>query len=308
MDNKNERMLQYFSAIEDISKHINFSNNLKATQEDILLRAMKVMQVESISILLIDEKKNEMYFEVCKGEKAKEIESKKNTLRFKVGQGIAGWVAKMGKPVIVNDPANHPNFYKEVDSLTGYSTINIACVPLMVKNRIKGVIEAINKRDSDFEDMDRVLLSNIAALISVSMENIELYDKGIQTKNYYMNLIENMPGGLIVVDKEGNITGCNQAACAMLGLVKAVTIGKPCNVALMRQKEMAVVLIQTLADKKTSNRLEISTMGKDNVRITIGYGTILISEIDGGVAGAGIIFQDLTHIKEIKSRAEKMLT
>ena len=64
----------------------------------------------------------------------------------------------------------------------------------------------------------------------------------------------------------------------MLGLVKAVTIGKPINVALMRQKEIVVIMVQTLQDKKTDNRLELSTMGKDNVRITLGYGTILISD------------------------------
>jgi len=308
MEKRIDQLIQYMNAIEDISKHINFSTNLNNTKGDILDKAMKLMQVESISVLLIDEKKGEMYFDICRGVKSSEIEGKKDTLRFKVGQGIAGWVAKMGKPVIINDPAKHPNFYKEIDSITGYVTRNIACVPLMIKNRVKGVVEAINKRDSDFEDIDRIVLGNIGALIAVSMENIELYDKVIQIKNYYMNIIESMPGGLIVMDKAGTIMSCNKTACKILGLLKAVTIGKPCKVALMRQKEMAVVLIKTLAEKKSVNRLELKTMGNGNERIVIGYGTIIINELSGEVAGVGMIFQDLTHIKEIKDRAEKMLT
>ncbi len=308
MEKRIDQLIQYLNAIEDISKHINFSTNLKNTKNDILIKAMKVMQVESISILLIDEKKGEMYFDACKGERAHEIEEKKDTLKFKVGQGIAGWVAKMGKPVIINDPVKHPNFYKEIDNITGYVTRNIACVPLMIKNRVKGVVEAVNKRDSDFEDIDRVVLSNVGALIAVSMENIELYDEVIQIKNYYMNIIENMPGGLIVMDKAGTIMSCNKTACGILGLVKAVTIGKPCKMALMRQQEIASVLIKTLAEKKSANRLELTTMGNGNEKITIGYGTIVVCELSGEVVGVGIIFQDLTHIKEIKDRAEKILT
>ena len=308
MDNNHQELIMYMKAIDDISKSIHFSTNLKAMKDEILQKAMKILQVDAISLLLIRDGKNELYFDVSKGEKGKDIESKRDMFKLKVGQGIAGWVAKMGQPMIINDPTKHPNFYQQVDVMTGYITRNIACVPLIVKNKVRGVIEAINKRNKSFEDVDMVLLNSIATHIAVIIENLELYDEVIHTRNYYGSIIENMPGGLLVMDSGGKITCINSAACRILGVVRAVTEGKPCREALVRQKEITAVLTRTLSEKKIENRLELKTMGKDNHQVTIGYGTIIINDPKGVLVGVGMIFQDLTHIKEIQTRVEKMLS
>lgn len=307
MDTKYEKMLQYFNAIDEISKSISLSTNLKAVQENILQKAMKILQVEAISLLLLSEERNELYFHISKGEKEKEIEKKKDILKIKVGVGISGWVAQMGKPVIINNPEKHPSFYKQIDTLIGFTTRNIVCVPLIVKNRVKGVIEAINKRDADFDEVDMVFINNVATNIAVIIENVELYEEITRTKNYYMNIIENMHGGLIVMNKDGKITSCNRTACRILGLINSEIDGKSCKEALARQKEIISILFNTLDDKQSLNRMETSTKGKDNEQITIGYGTIIINDLAGNMMGVGIIFQDLTHLKEIKNRVEKML-
>ena len=58
------------------------------------------MKAETGSLLLIDEKKQELYFEVALGDKEETIK----TITLGLGEGIAGWVAQKGKPLIVNHP------------------------------------------------------------------------------------------------------------------------------------------------------------------------------------------------------------
>ena len=57
-------------------------------------------------MLMVDEEKQELAFELALGAKGKEVSS----FRVKMGEGIAGWVAQTGKPAIVNDTARDPRF------------------------------------------------------------------------------------------------------------------------------------------------------------------------------------------------------
>ena len=67
-------------------------------------------------------------------------------LRIKIGQGIAGYVAKMGRLVNIRDAYKHPMFFKDVDKTTGFVTRNILCFPIKdSSDDIVGVAELVNK-------------------------------------------------------------------------------------------------------------------------------------------------------------------
>ena len=76
------------------------------------------------------------------GDREEEIK----TITLNLGEGIAGWVAQHGKPLIVNAPEKDPRFFKGVDERTEFKTRNIICVPVKVKEKVIGVLEAINKK------------------------------------------------------------------------------------------------------------------------------------------------------------------
>ena len=73
--------------------------------------ATQLMKAEVGSLLLIDGEKKQLYFEVALGDKEETVK----TITLGMGEGIAGWVAKNGKPLIVNTPGNDPRFYRGVD-------------------------------------------------------------------------------------------------------------------------------------------------------------------------------------------------
>jgi HD-GYP domain-containing protein (c-di-GMP phosphodiesterase class II) len=136
--------------------------------------ATQLMKAEVGSLLLIDEEKQQLFFEVALGDKEEAV--KKITLDM--GEGIAGWVAKNGRPLIVNAPEKDPRFYKGVDERTEFKTRNIMCVPVTVKDTVIGVLEAINKkRGEKFDREDLSLFVSLADQVAIALDNARLYEE-----------------------------------------------------------------------------------------------------------------------------------
>jgi HD-GYP domain-containing protein (c-di-GMP phosphodiesterase class II) len=94
------------------------------------------------------------------------------------GEGIAGWVAQHGKPLIVNSPGKDPRFFRGVDERTEFKTRNIICVPVKVKEKVIGVLEAINKRGrGKFDKGDLSLLTSLADQVAIALDNSRLYQE-----------------------------------------------------------------------------------------------------------------------------------
>jgi HD-GYP domain-containing protein (c-di-GMP phosphodiesterase class II) len=132
------------------------------------------MRAEVGSLLLINERRRQLYFEVVLGDREEEIK----TMFLDVGQGIAGWVAQHGKPLIVNSPEKDPRFFKGVDERTGFKTRNVICVPVKAKAKTMGVLEAANKRQkTGFNKEDLSLLTSLANQVAIALDNSRLYQE-----------------------------------------------------------------------------------------------------------------------------------
>ena len=136
--------------------------------------ATQLMKAEVGSLLLIDEEKQQLYFEVALGDKEEAVK----TITLGMGEGIAGWVAKNGRPLIVNTPEKDPRFYKGADERTEFKTRNIMCVPVKVRDRVIGVLEAINKkRGEKFDREDLFLFVSLADQVAIALDNARLYEE-----------------------------------------------------------------------------------------------------------------------------------
>jgi putative nucleotidyltransferase with HDIG domain len=129
------------------------------------------------SLLLLDEKKPELYFKYASGPE----KDKLNRLHVGRQSGIAGWIVQKAKPIVVNNPEKNADFYSRIDNATGFKTKAIVGVPLIFEGRVKGVIEALNKKDdSNFTKDDLNTLIDIANMAAITLEssrlNISLLD------------------------------------------------------------------------------------------------------------------------------------
>jgi class 3 adenylate cyclase/GAF domain-containing protein len=97
------------------------------------------------------------------------------SIHLPLGQGIAGYSAARGEPIIVSDTQKSHHFNPDFDQQTGFHTRSALCVPLISRGRVLGVIETLNKIDGDFNEDDLHLLQSIATSVSIALENSQLY-------------------------------------------------------------------------------------------------------------------------------------
>src|SRR5262249_30825651 len=109
----------------------------------ILDAVITLLDLEAASIGLVDPSGTRLRFLLSRGP------AKLEEFEVDVGVGIAGWVAKTGEGVVVNDAARDPRFYKGIDQRSGFQTRAILCAPLRYADRIVGIIEAINPNRGD---------------------------------------------------------------------------------------------------------------------------------------------------------------
>jgi signal transduction histidine kinase len=112
-----------------------------------------------------------LYFEAATGSKSEEVK------RVVVPpNSLAGWVAREGRLQIINDVSKDERFYAQSDVRTGFQTRALIVVPMKVKERIIGVLEAINPIDGcPFSDEDVELLTTLSAQAAIAIENARLF-------------------------------------------------------------------------------------------------------------------------------------
>ncbi|MBM7568299.1 GAF domain-containing SpoIIE family protein phosphatase [Paenibacillus sacheonensis] len=139
----------------------------------IMETASREMSAEGSSIILVDQKTGELYFEVATGDKTDEVKE----IRLKAGEGIAGWVAGSGQSVLIADAANDSRWSNKVALKVKIPTRNMLCVPVRSGGKTLGVLQVINKRGrSAFNKLDLRLLEMIASPTAIALENMLLYE------------------------------------------------------------------------------------------------------------------------------------
>ncbi len=124
----------------------------------IVLGAMRVMNVKASSLLLKDSKSDKLYFHTCIGDQGEEIKK----FELARGEGIAGWVAERGEPVLVTDVTKDPRWSQKIAETLGLSTKSMACAPLKVGDEVLGVLQVIDRLSE--EPLDKNDLARLQAL------------------------------------------------------------------------------------------------------------------------------------------------
>lgn len=154
---------------EEISKTLTSALEPNEILTTIMRRAKAFIKAETWSILLIDENTGELYFEKTAARKAQKIKKS----RLKVGEGIAGWVAQEGIPVIVPDVTVDPRFQSRPDEAK-----SIMCIPIKSKGTTVGVLELVNKTSGDpFNKEDLDLMLRLVDQAAIAIESSSLYQK-----------------------------------------------------------------------------------------------------------------------------------
>jgi diguanylate cyclase (GGDEF)-like protein len=168
-----KKTAQRLAILTDIVKTANSILEPRKVIELIMAKIQQLIPSEAWSMLMVDEERQELAFELALGEKGKDVSS----FRVKMGEGIAGWVAQSGQPAIVNDTSKDPRFAGKFDTKTQFRTRSILAAPLISRGRTIGVVEIINKLQGKFTPADLEILLTLVEPCAIAIENAILFQR-----------------------------------------------------------------------------------------------------------------------------------
>jgi len=179
-----------------VCQFITSEMNLHTLFEVIMQQTNQIMGTQRSTVFLYDHKCQELWSLVATG-------MKKNEIRIPSDYGVAGWVFHRSTPLIINDACSDPRFYSGVDTLSGFRTKNILCVPLINREgHCIGTLEALNKVGYDFKDEDIEWLTSISQYVAIAFENsmifeeLKSYSEELETTPVRIEILEKVKGQL----------------------------------------------------------------------------------------------------------------
>jgi GAF domain-containing protein len=129
--------------------------------------ARSVFGAAAASVLLFDGASGELVFEALSGNGEESLIG----TRFDGKQGIAGWVAACGEPMLIDDVSDNPHFAQEFAASTGYVPRSIMAAPLIRQGQCVGVLEVLDRGSQPRGELDDVgLLGMLATELAISVE------------------------------------------------------------------------------------------------------------------------------------------
>ena len=177
--------IEKYETLIGINSLINSDySDINALLKKILESAMRLVNADAASLLLVDNVRNKLVFTVALGPKGPVIKDKE----LELGDGIAGWVALNNKSLIIDDTADDPRFFSGVQKTTGYITTSMIAVPLRLRDKCIGVIEIINKSgNSHFTQEDLKWTERFMDQAAIAYQNA----RNLSSVNYQVAQLQN---------------------------------------------------------------------------------------------------------------------
>jgi sigma-B regulation protein RsbU (phosphoserine phosphatase) len=152
----------------EVADVVNTTLDLDTTLRRVAELVRKVIDYEIFAILLLNEKTQELYFRFQVGYTQEVAEH----TRIKVGEGVTGIAAQRRIPVLVGDVSHDPRYISVLPNVRSE-----LAVPLIVKNRVIGVIDIESPQPDHFNEEHKRLLTLIGSRMAVGIENARLYTR-----------------------------------------------------------------------------------------------------------------------------------
>ena len=154
----------------ELSVTLNSTLDLDELLQLITATATELLECEAASILLYDEKNPRLYFAAATGSDPAQLAE----IPVPIDSSLAGTIFRTNQPLILNDAQQDPRHYSLVSDHVKFKINSLLGVPMPIKDRTMGVLEAVNKREGGFTEGDAAILSVTAAHAAIAINNARL--------------------------------------------------------------------------------------------------------------------------------------
>ena len=163
-----KRQVERLSLFHEVGKALFSTLDLQKILQTIMEKISELLQPDTWSLLMVDERAQELYFEIAIGRGAERLKD----VRLKLGEGIAGWVAEHEESVLVEDVLSDIRFSPGIDEFTQPNTHSVLCVPIKGREQVLGVIELVNcLGKQSFSEEHIPTLKSLADYAAIALEN-----------------------------------------------------------------------------------------------------------------------------------------
>lgn len=187
------KRVEYLHSLIEASKAINSTLDLDELLEIILRIALDKTNAGAGTIYLVDREKGEVWSRISD-------KNERNEIRLPIGRGIAGFVAKTGETVNIENAIKHPRFTGHFDKLTGFHTKSMLCMPMRNEDeQIIGVFQIMNKRDGAFGEEDEEFLSGLSIHATLAIRQAALHRESLEKRalEHEMNVAREIQENLL---------------------------------------------------------------------------------------------------------------
>lgn len=277
-------------ALGEIGREMTSTLDLEVALENSMRNVQRLLDAEACVLFLLDEQGDKL---VLKASGASRMRIRDVAIRLE--EGIAGWVARNQRPLIVNDVQTNPLYQSAIDAQTGLLTSSVLCVPLETRGEILGVIEAINHPAGSFTEADQQMLNSVASWAAIAVDNANLFQRVAEERSRLETTLVETADAVVLTDRAGNIILVNQAASQSFRINPELAMDRPAG-DIFYQHPLGDVLMNPDISMPVS--LEITTPTERVLHATI-------SEVTD--VGRVAVMQDITALKQIDRMKSQLL-
>jgi signal transduction histidine kinase len=164
-----QRRLVEMSVVNEVAKTLSSTLDVDEVLHRIMAQVEATFNVGAGFLLFRDPHTDDLIYQIGMGEQANNI----RPFRIPKGKGVAGRVAELGKPLMV-ERKKYP---------LDFNARNVLCVPLILHNQVMGVLEVVNKKEGRFTRHDLELLNSIASFAGIAIENARLHESVLDERD-----------------------------------------------------------------------------------------------------------------------------
>ena len=239
-----QKKIRKIAQLVEISAILNSTLKPDLLLQNILESAADLLECCVISILLYDEREKELRFAATTSVNIDQLEQ----IPVPLNNSLAGTIYTENRHLVINSTKDDPRHYAEVADETGLQVDSLLGVPMRIKDRVTGVIEALNKKEGEFTDFDVSLLLVIASQAAISIHNAQLI-QALQKANIELSQADKLKRDLMSVASHelrtplGNILGY-----ATLLFEDAIEENKPLAASILKASSKLRAVLDDIAN------------------------------------------------------------
>lgn len=282
-------------AMERLSK----SKTMEEVSSEIFDFIQSMIEYTMAIIYLIDYDKNQLVVLAARGSN---INNLKKRIKFKIGQGVVGWVAREKKAVVLEDALQEKDIrvrqHFDVDPLIR----SYIAVPLITSDHVIGILSISHSKPNLYGPKDVEIISIIA---SQAAALFEINKRFLRTKSFSDHILQSVNSGVMVINDKLEVIAFNQEAERITGFSADEILGKNIKQLPLKVSGDLWHIVETFKTDKIYTDVDTYILSKKGLQIPISISTSILKDENHIKIGAISVFRDMSRVKVLQEHIKR---